>query len=194
MVHALYQSFKRLVGRASLRVLPSNICAGEFHIPICTIFHIPICTAAKPLPPILCQSYPLSLCCCKATSWQSSRQPLPSCLTVHNGLLVSFWIWTIRRKLRLPRLRDVQRKPNRKTNEIKRNIIPMKIRMMKMTIWKRLVIIKSSRTHSNQQHNDDQIAHQNHGTDDLRSEENKNDIDRRHANSFGTSSPSGVLC
>ena len=45
----------------------------------------------------------------------------------------------------------MQRKPNRKTNEIKRNIIPMKIRMMKMTIWKRLVIIKSSRTHNNTQ-------------------------------------------
>ena len=39
---------------------------------------------------------------------------------------------------------------------------------------------------NNQQHNDDQIAHQNHGTDDLRSEENNNDIDRRHANSCGT--------
>ena len=36
-----------------------------------------------------------------------------------------------------------------KKNEIKRNIIPMKIKMMKRTIGKRLVvIIKSSRTHS----------------------------------------------
>ena len=39
---------------------------------------------------------------------------------------------------------------------------------------------------NNQQHNDDQIAHQYHETDDLRSEENNNDIDRKHANSFGT--------
>ena len=39
---------------------------------------------------------------------------------------------------------------------------------------------------NNQQHNDDKIAHQNHETDDLRSEENNNDIDRRHANSCGT--------
>ena len=40
---------------------------------------------------------------------------------------------------------------------------------------------------NNQQHNKDHnIAHQNHETDDLRSEENNNDIDRRHANSFGT--------
>ena len=39
---------------------------------------------------------------------------------------------------------------------------------------------------NNQQHNDDQIAHQNHETDDLRSEENNDDIDRRHANSCGT--------
>ena len=38
-----------------------------------------------------------------------------------------------------------------KKNKIKRNIIPMKIMMMKMTIGKRLVIIKSSRTHSNTQ-------------------------------------------
>ena len=47
-------------------------------------------------------------------------------------------------------------------NKMKRNIIPMKIMMMKMTIGKRPVIIKSSRTHSNQEHNDDQIAYQNH--------------------------------
>ena len=38
-----------------------------------------------------------------------------------------------------------------KKSKIKRNIIPMKIMMMKRTIGKRLVIIKSSRIHSSTQ-------------------------------------------
>ena len=41
-----------------------------------------------------------------------------------------------------------------KKSKIKRNIIPLKIIMMKMTIGKRLVIIKSSRTHSSTQTTD----------------------------------------